>query len=178
MSVSIRLHSPASPKRVLTAVREHAGEWRESAIPQNLRKQGLRQVHVKVKGSRFTLSMPMLSDVADDIVLRCDVGPDGSTGSRLEGWCGPRWKVGDAAAVLVIPGLAFFFFGDRTLGLVLLGMAGLGAVGDKFIQRKVDRGESEIAQYLISRVHHVLATLDPAAEQGAAGDVRPGIAPE
>jgi hypothetical protein len=178
MSVSIRLRSPASPERVLTAVREHAGEWRESAIPQNLREQGLRRVQVKIKGSRFTLSMPTLSDVPDDIVLRCHVSPDGSTGSRVEGWYGPRWKVGNAAAVLAIPGLAFFFFGDRTLGLILLGMAGLGAVGDTLTERKVDRRESEIAQYLISRVRDVLATLGPAPKHDVASDVRPGIAPE
>jgi hypothetical protein len=42
----------------------------------------------------------------------------------------------------------------------------------------VDRGESEIAQYLVSQVHHVLATLGSAPEPGAAGDVRPDIAPE
>jgi hypothetical protein len=175
MSIPIRLHSPASPDCVLAAVREHAGEWRESAIPQHLRKQGLRQVEAEIKGSRFTLSMPAVTDVPDDIVLRCHVIPDGATGSRLEGWCGPRWKIGDAAAILAIPGLAFFFFGDRTLGLVLTGMAGLGAVGDAFTERKVGRGESEIAQYLISRLDHALTTLAPAAEPAVAGDARPSM---
>lgn len=173
MSVSIHLHAPAPPDRVLAAVRAHAAEWRESAIPHPLRKQGMPRVEAKIKGNRFTLSMPAMTDVPADIILRCRVTSDGSGGSRIEGWYGQRWKVGDAAAVLALPGLAFFFFGHRTLGLVLLGMAGLGALRDGFTERKVDRGESDVARYLVDRLDHALATLASAAEPVGAGNAAP-----
>src|SRR6476469_2834206 len=47
--IALELHSPEHPERVLSALRAHAGEWRESQIPTDLRRLGIRSVESEVR---------------------------------------------------------------------------------------------------------------------------------
>ena len=55
MSNQVVLHSRAAPDVVLAAIRERAGYWRESEIPETLRAAGLLGVDVHVRGRQFRM---------------------------------------------------------------------------------------------------------------------------
>jgi len=49
--IRFSLHSTASPSEVLAAVRAHAGQWRESQIPDDLRRTGVFAVECRIQGA-------------------------------------------------------------------------------------------------------------------------------
>jgi hypothetical protein len=53
--IAFDLHSPSAPADILAALRAHAGEWRQSQIPSELRSNGICAVESRMKGSACTL---------------------------------------------------------------------------------------------------------------------------
>jgi hypothetical protein len=82
MSFTIRLDSPASPEQVLAALREDTREWREAALPPELRRHA-RRVAVRIRGEAFTLSYEYRREVGPDVVLRGAVRPGDAGGTRV-----------------------------------------------------------------------------------------------
>ena len=54
--ITIDLESSAAPSVVLAAMRAHAGEWRESQIPRELRADGICAIEGWIEGTTFVLT--------------------------------------------------------------------------------------------------------------------------
>lgn len=54
--IALELHSPQSPSVVLESLREHAGEWRRSHIPDELWRSGVGVVESRIDRSKCTLT--------------------------------------------------------------------------------------------------------------------------
>ena len=93
MAFRIALDSPASTETVLAAIQEETREWRESAIPPDLRAAGLVKVSSRIKRHRFTLGYEPTAAGRTRFELVGSVTP-WNTGSRMESTCGrPTWWI-------------------------------------------------------------------------------------
>lgn len=53
--IALEIYSSERPERVLSALRTHAGQWRESQIPLELQRLGIRSVEVEMNGATCEL---------------------------------------------------------------------------------------------------------------------------
>lgn len=157
MAFDILLHSPASPERVLTAIKENTREWRESRIPQPLWKRGVLQVVGEVKPPRFRLRYDRRwhEQGGDPLALTGEVLPDGTGGSRVVARCGAlsavRWMLvlfGALVASGIISG------GELSWSLLAVGagFTGIAALRD----RSVAREPGSEAAYLAERLEEAV----------------------
>lgn len=75
--IRFTLHSIAPPRDVLAALHAHAGEWRESQIPDDLRRAGILSVECQIRGAVGTLRYSRNSSVRERrLELRAAVAAD------------------------------------------------------------------------------------------------------
>ena len=127
MAFTLAFDSPASADEVLAAIREATREWRESAMPRELRSLGYVTVYSRFRGRRFTLGYESTLPERFPVELVGTVAPSG-VGSRVTATCGrPSWWIGPAVfaafGVLVMlsggTGGAVAFLAGVILGLIL-----------------------------------------------------------
>ena len=85
--IRFTIHSTASPPQVLAALRAHAGEWRESQIPDDLRRTGIFAVDLQMRGDAATLRyFPRSADPFTKLrlELHATVKTDPSGGTLVE----------------------------------------------------------------------------------------------
>ena len=81
--IHLTLHSAASPTEVLAALRTHGGEWRESQIPDDLRRAGVVGVDCETRGSVGSLRYARTTrDLGP--VLSATVATDPTGGTRVD----------------------------------------------------------------------------------------------
>ena len=109
LAFTLTLESPAPVQEVLAAIREETWEWRESAMPADLRARGHVKVSSQMKGPHFTLGYESTAPDRLPIELEGEVVAAGA-GSRIIATCGrPSWWIGPAVfsgagVVLVLSG--------------------------------------------------------------------------
>ena len=151
MAFHVAFESPGSVGVVLNAIREQTREWRESAMPPDLRAMGHLGVYSKIKGSRFTLGYESNHYEHVPVELVGVVAPY-RTGSRVEASCGrPAWWIGPAAFGGV--GVASLLSGSLS-GIWALSLGGACAL---FL-----RGRHEAVSYESNEARHLLERLERA----------------
>ena len=154
LAFTLTLESPAPVEEVLAAIREESREWRESAMPQDLRALGHVKVSSRVKGARFTLGYEPAEPDRVPIELVGQVVAFGA-GSRITATCGrPSWWIGSAVFsgvgdVVVLSG------GAGGLAAFLIA-AGLGAVC-WWRHTSVSWDSGIEGRYLAERLEHAVA---------------------
>jgi hypothetical protein len=157
----------ASPDAVLAALR-HAGEWRESALPADLRDQDLRALRATVGTARFRLEYFSMGRVAEPPHLTGRVLPH-ARATVLRAQCrrrrgvfvGPA-VVGGGAALAVIVGGGI----DWVTAAVALLSTGLASFHYYALPAAADR---QVA-YLLDRLDAALDSVEaPAATSTRTG---------
>ena len=85
--IQFTLHSTASPPDVLAALHAHAGQWRESQIPDDLRRAGIFAVECQIRGAVGILRYsPAITDRFTKLrlELRATVAADPNGGTLIE----------------------------------------------------------------------------------------------
>jgi hypothetical protein len=163
--ITLELHSPQPPSVVLNSLHAHAGEWRQSHIPEQLRREGVGAVESRIEGSRCTLKFrrrwygPVERGVS--LSAEATVYPD-DTGTRV--------LLDIAYHHLVSPRLSTLLIGVVTaIGLALFGVLGLwflviGAASltlqyslVRGYNRDLTRARPIAAEYLLSQVKSAVA---------------------
>jgi Flp pilus assembly protein TadB len=116
VAFTVEFLSQASPEQVLAAIREEMREWRESALPEKLRKRAWR-VAARIEGSTFTLYYESNTEAGPDVALRGSVAQSTAGVTRVVATAGLHrsfWGVGIIAAIglvltLARPGVALSF---------------------------------------------------------------------
>src|SRR5215217_3838390 len=89
MSFANVLESPAPPDRVVAAIGARASEWRDSALPAELRERGVIAVEARVRGHAFRLRYAAgYRRLGSDVALVGTVAPAAGGGSRVTARCG------------------------------------------------------------------------------------------
>lgn len=174
--ILLTLRSPLSPAGVLDALRTHGGEWRESRIPETLRRAGVLSVECRLQGSTCTLSCrrrwygPV--ERARMIRVRAKVLPNlegDGTVVQVSARYSTRTPLLAAISfgLFVVAGVMF----SRLPAWLIAGLA-VGAVGFQYILLRdanwgLSRAGEPEADYLIRRVEEVVG------EAGAASPSAP-----
>ena len=78
--IRFALHSTASPPGVLAALHAHAGEWRESQIPDDLRRAGILTVECQIHDAVGTLRYSRTTrDLGPELSATVAADPTGGT---------------------------------------------------------------------------------------------------
>lgn len=167
MGLPVRFHTSASPEAVIAAIREDGRRKRGSIMPPSLRKQGVRGMQARISGDRFTLKVKVgqYSEYAPAARLRARVLPGEDGGSVIAGEC----TAGDEAGYFAFfgLGLALLFTSLRDLGGVILFFTVAVGVGFLIEERRIERGDDEVARYLTSRLEATLASLGEVSAESA-----------
>ena len=156
MAIVIEREIPAPTSEVLAAI-ARGGEWRESAIPTELRKGAVIGVDAWVKGSKFRWLLVRTSYAGEVCYLalwgRVEESPDG--GSRVIARCGYdrglSWSLIAAVSIGVL-----ITFSEGAAGLALPGIAALVAVIAFARNFRAVRGADSEANYLVERFEKIL----------------------
>ena len=145
----------ATPAQVLDAMR-HAGEWRESEIPWDLRRRGFISLESRVARNAFRLVF-VCGRRGEPLLLHGVVEPHGA-GSLLRVTVRRSRAIYLAAAIGMLFLLAGQLMGTELVAvgkLALLAMA--GAIIWRFVRQPADSDVQ--AQFLHAQVDKALATL-------------------
>ena len=149
---------PAPAPEVLAAI-ARGGEWRESAIPDELKKRRIIGIDARVNGSKFRWFYARSAYWMDGYFIlelwgRVQESPNG--GSRVVARCGySRGLTGllVAAGVLALP-IAPVFGGSGAL--VLAGIAVATATATLALNSRAASGRDKEANYLVERFEQLL----------------------
>jgi hypothetical protein len=162
MSVRVDLHSSAAPDDVLAAIREAMREWRESALPAELRGRA-SQVAARIEGTAFSLFYESNSEVAPDIILRGHVGPDPSGGTRVVAGVQYSRSVWIGLALFTLIGVVLWSEGRLLALLVGAGLFGLYA----WRESHRTRGTDLEAAHLVARLEQAVAAAGSRQSRGS-----------
>lgn len=162
--IAIDLESPASPSGVLAAMRTHAGEWRETRMPAELKAAGISATEGWVDGMTFILiyapSANWGRQWAPYLRARATVSQAGA-GSRIHDVV--DYDMRDVVMPMIGGGFATLIavvaFGRSGL-LVLLGpvsLWGIAYASHRFASRNISRAGSPAADYLVRRIEAAVA---------------------
>jgi len=165
MGGRIVIPSPAPPEAVLAAIRDDGREWRESAVPPELREELRYRVEVRVKGDRFRLELPSRLEGPENVALHGRVSPAPGGGSVVHTW----FRSSSPMFWVVIAGAgALTLFANLAWGLVLLAASALLGGLDQWRGSRLDEESSPVAAYLAERLRAAVAR---AAAIGACREV-------
>jgi hypothetical protein len=167
--ITLTLHSSRTPPTILGALRAHAGEWRESHIPDALQRAGIFAVESTVVGTECTLACARRWYAGLDRVaplrLRARVDPDpaGGTAVRVSVSREVRSPVASLALVVfVLAGVALLRFPVWLMVAMVASAAGLTYALVRDANRGLTAGEPE-AGYLLSRLESAIADANAAS---------------
>jgi hypothetical protein len=157
--IILELRSPASSDQVLSALRSHAGGWRESRLPAELRRLGIRSVECEVRGATCLLRYDRRWYGAfargQYLQLRATVATDGP-GTRVGVVVLYRWRnVALSVSGLLVSSLAAVaVMGLHGLRWPLVA-CGAAALHYRWLRERTRRLESHsdaLVDYLVQRV--------------------------
>lgn len=156
MGIVIEREILAPASEVLAAI-ARGGVWRESAIPNELKKGSIIGVDAWVKGFKFRWFLVRSSYRAEGDYLalwgRVEESPNG--GSRVVARCGYDRGLGWFVIAIVGIGLLFAFSGSLG-GLLFPGIAAVAAVITFASNGRAARGADREANYLVEQFEKVL----------------------
>lgn len=92
--MKLSLESPAPPEVVLESLRADFREWRESLIPEDLRKAGVFRIEGRVQGNRFDIHYSSASEARPEVELHGIVRAGDRGGSQVvASTTGPKWSI-------------------------------------------------------------------------------------
>jgi hypothetical protein len=128
--ITIELHSAESPNAVMASLRAHAGEWRESQLPEALRRAGVISVDSRVSDLTCTLTLSRRGYASSErgriLRVRATVLPAvGGTAVRVVAEYHMPMPLVVGLPILVTVGIWLvrfppLFFGGPVLGLLVL----------------------------------------------------------
>jgi len=154
---------------VLGAIQAEAGYWRESQVPEDLRRRGAFGVQVRVAGHRFVLSLEDAGrdPPASEYLLRGEVTalPDGRSRVRASPVYQSREWVGFAliAALSIWAVLGEQWLAGSVALLVIAGIYWYRVRRYRQLAREADAGVA----HLIERLEAALAVADSQVARGA-----------
>lgn len=161
----------ASAGDVLAAVREDAREWRESAIPPELRKHRIVRVDARIRPPYVELRLRVNAGERGVglAVLRAAVIAAPGGGARIRGECGRRRGslVPIALAALAFPTL-MSFGGDVESAMIAWAFAFMALVWMMIGYLAPDSRPDPEADYLMQRFEHALAIAEAKASASRA----------
>jgi hypothetical protein len=165
--ITLTLHATESPPVVLGALGARSGEWRESRIPEGLRRARIIAVDCRVTGNTCTLVYQRRWYAGVDRVaalqLRARVDPDPQGGTIVRVNVSHSRHARSAVFALVFFVVACFTFGGSS-GLAVAGlglaMAGFNYVLVRDANRGLRRGSDPEADYLVRRIEETLANVE------------------
>lgn len=172
--ITIDLESPAPPSVVLAAMRAHAGEWRESRMPPELRDAGISAAEGWVDGMTFVLiyapNANWLRQWAPYLRARATVSQAGA-GSRVRVVVDYDMRdvvmpvMGGALVTL----LAVVAIGRSGLWFLLwpLSLWGIAWAAHRVASNNISRVGSPAADYLVRRIEAAVAGAHRAASEQA-----------
>lgn len=161
MAFTLRLTSTAPPADVLRAIEGLGREWRESALPPTLRRDGGLLLRVKVRGARFRLSWGSYAEAASPVVVEGTVGPL-AEGSEITAEVGHgRLRLLGAGLFAALGAVVWLSGGTGSLWLFSLALVTAGI--DQWQHSRLTRDNSEEAANLVAGLERVIATAPAAA---------------
>jgi hypothetical protein len=163
--IALELHSPQPPSVVLNSLQAHAGEWRQSHIPDELRRAGVGAVESRIQGSTCTLSFRRrwYGPVERSVSLSAEVTvyPD-ETGTRVLLDIAYHHRVSPWLFTLligVVTAIGLALFGILGLWFLFVGAASLALQYSlvRSYNRDLTRARPLAAEYLLSRVKSAVA---------------------
>jgi hypothetical protein len=162
--ITEKLHSQESPSAVMAALRAHAGEWRESQLPDVLKRARVISVDCRVDGATCTLTLTRQwygpSERMMDLRVQATVRPVES-GTEVQVVAGYYTPGGRLAAIggAVVVGVAVWLL--RFPPLAVVGLAvGLFALQYLLVRdanSSLSRASSEPADYLVGQIERAIA---------------------
>jgi hypothetical protein len=159
LAFEIDLTSSSSPEAVVAAIARDMHEWRESAIPDELRDKGIVQVEGRVHERGFKLYYVRRAFWGEYDFFELT----GSVENTVGGGCQVRARCGKARGLhtilIVLAGLAcaVWLSGGRAGAAVLLGMAAVVLLVRTVQDRAVTRSNDAEARYLAERLEQAVA---------------------
>ena len=153
----------ASPPEVLDAIKANGREWRESAVPPELRREGVLQVEVRVRPPAFTMNYVRSRYPAEGgagVQLRGRVTADSSGGSLIVAEAVRARTVLIGAGVLAAIGVVFMVTGGRGGGILIAVAAAIAVLA--VLRDRSHSGDDE-DRYLITRLEQAIAAAESAA---------------
>jgi len=154
---------------VLAAIRAHAGEWRDAALPAELRERGVIAVEARVRGRSFRLRYAAgYRRLGSDVAVAGSVEPAAGGGSHVTARCGLD-RSPYAPGIVLAVGAALWASGAGPFlaaGVVLGGVA-LITGGNAARERAITRESDAAAGFLAARLEHAVASAR-GGEDGAA----------
>jgi len=161
MPLLLDVTSPATVSVVLDAIRTKAGYWQDSLQPPELRKVGLQGVEARVSGSRFEVFVRDFGDPpAGLLVVRGDVAPTPSGGSRVRAHAGQHRTEWFAVAIFALLGMWSLMGREWGAGVILLAVAAFSAWYAKHAIAQASRGVEPGINHLVERLKHALASVN------------------
>jgi hypothetical protein len=165
--IKLTLHSSESPALILGALRAHAGEWRESHIPESLRGVGILAVESKITRNTCTLVCRRRAyggvDRAARLRLRAEIAPDsqGGTTVRVSVSREAHWRLAAlGVAVFMVVAVALLRFSVWSVAGLALCVVGLNYALLRDANRGLTRRSEPEADYLVHRIEDAVAAAD------------------
>jgi len=165
--IRLTLHSSQPPTVILGALRARAGEWRESHIPDSLRRYGILAVESKVTSNACTLAYTRRAysgvDRGAPLRLRAKVDPDpqGGTTVRVSVSREAHWRLAALGLVLcMVIAVALLRFSVWSVAGLALGVVGLNYAFVRDANRGLTRRSEPEADYLVRRIEDAVAAAD------------------
>ena len=165
MIVSVQ-ESSASPDTVLAALRERAGEWRQSRLPESFRRRGMLAITSELRGRTCVVAYDWPGQGPDHLPLPlrlvATVADRADGGSRVQIRCeyrsGLRVITVMCALLAVVPLVAFGRIAWPAL-LAAVSWWTFAALLDRDTRKGPTREGDPEAAYLVERVEAVIANV-------------------
>jgi hypothetical protein len=165
--ITLTLHSSQPPTLILGALRAHAGEWRQSHIPDELRQAGILAVECKVTRNSCTLAYRRrwygAVERAARLRLRAEIDPDAQGGTTVRVWVSreAQWRLAALGVFLfMVVAVALLRFSIWPVVGVALGVTGLNYALVRDANRGLTRRSEPEADYLVRRIEDAVAAAD------------------
>lgn len=158
MAIDFTITSPAPPEAVVASIRQHAGEWRESKIPSDLRSDRVLTVEGYAEGTRYRYGYMRRWYWRGERELHVwgEVRPGKHGGSIVTVRCGTYRR--SATVMMVLVALIVIAIGWRhwltwAVGAVILS----SAYAERLSDRRFSRSQNPQADYLVTRIEEAVA---------------------
>ena len=148
----------AAPASEVLAAIARGGEWRESAIPNELKKQAVIGIDARVNRSKFLWSYAYSSYQRWGYYLELwgRVEQSSNGGSRVVARCGYNRGLTGLIVAAGVSAILMAFFWGAVGALVLVGFAVANAIVTLARDSRAASGRDKEANYLVERFEQVL----------------------
>ena len=174
MAIDFFIESPAPPNAVLDSIRHHAGEWRESRIPSELRADRVLTVEGYAEGTRYRYGYVRrwYGRGESELHVWGEVRPGRDGGSVVTVRCGSFQRV--TSVIATLGAIAFAVAGWRAWPMWLVALFMLGVVYANWRwDETLSRAANPQADYLVSRIEAAVAAAARPGEPDARVAPRP-----